>query len=399
MWLVILAGSLTGHAAFVVALNWTEPAPRPAYAAHVQRVTRVPPTVRRPAGEPRRAIVYPHHVRLSEQVTVRSVARLTDEDAARLRQLYERAARLYPFYAGRGRRPGEPLELRLLPFELLNDPTLFSLGGDQRVLGLYYPSRNLIYLTPLALHEPNHVLHELGHHFADVYQLNYGEEYEEVHVHRFTQYVARFERLMRMPHVHRRRPPVMPEWEAAALRTVIDERVVVRSRNLLHPSTKRWLRDKIRLAVTMFGAATGVPEPGRRPLEIRLVDDAALAAAFPSGARRGPAGHYFPRDGVLVTTARALGDTEVLGHYLAHHLIASLPEALDAESVEQLACGFAWDMDRHLQHEVGALGGDLLASGGWADDPARVRTLAVSILQRLGRRSRDDRRGSDPTPR
>ncbi len=261
-----LAVGLTATAGWAYASHTLAP-PSPGVARREIPAYELPPA---PQAEPSSPLRLPHEAWLSDVARVRAAAPLSRPRTERLTQLFADAAALFPAFAGRPEQALEPVELRLVGRDLLNDPAYFDMGGGPAVLGLYFTRANVAYVVPADGRDEQAVLHELAHYFSDVYELHEVDVWlEEAESEGFARWVSRYRRLLEEPHVAKVAPPAPKR-----LRHIepISASLTLRAAAPPSPLMVRWI---LRVAAT---AREVLPAAAASPIELRLHDAAGCRA-------------------------------------------------------------------------------------------------------------------------
>ncbi|OGQ80597.1 MAG: hypothetical protein A2289_21970 [Deltaproteobacteria bacterium RIFOXYA12_FULL_58_15] len=345
---VCLASALV-HLFAALALHLVQPPPYYGWDASDARVLRLREPDPRPplSPEPHLPIVWYGDVQLTHNVRLRTFDSMDPTARADLLQIYKWALELFPAFVGRQKQQVGTLDLRVVPVGLLNNPLYFDVDNDGGTLyGLYYSRLNVAYVTHEVTEHPEHLVHELAHHFFDGYEIYCDDELEEVRARRFEAFFRSFLSRLASDHVDHNSPPDFPTWTEASTAYFLDEGVTLRSMMPLTRERIEWIRKLSRIASSVLPIYTGRFADHLDGIEIRIVEKRFLRSQKKLPHTTAVEGRYYPEHGLVYVSPKALENADMIGHFLAHHFLRHSP--LSREEKEMLSHSFGYELDQRM---------------------------------------------------
>lgn len=321
---LVLAISGLAHLMGALILRTVEPAPYYGWEEpHLTLGTSAQHVRSKPVSpEPSRDVDWSYDAMITDTVRLRSSAPLATATVERITEVFARTVKLFPGWAGKTPIDLGAVDIRVVPLEVLNDPTYFDVDKNGTVYGLYFPRANIGYVTPVAFEHSDHLVHEVAHYLYDEYDVDVDSAQEESRVRKFERYYTVFEHQLDVPHVHAdvlTEPSDLPRWRGAH-RITAD--VSLRTTMVLQSPRALWIDHVVRVTEQSFSKQIGRPSRAIGELEIRVVGATRVGdLGDPDAPAKSYDARYFPAQRIAYVTPEVFRNSDALTHVLGHHLV------------------------------------------------------------------------------
>ena len=298
--------------------------------------------------EPQRPLAWVFEDWLSPDVRLRATFDVDSATVRRFVAVYRRTVRLFPSFADQAPHPSGPLEIRVVDADVLNDPTVFDLDEDGRVLGLYFPSAEVAYLTPASFDDPSHLVHELAHFLYHAYDIDEDVDVEEMRVRRFARELTRFDRSLARPH-HVHPDPPRPTLTSLRVEHDLGDGMTLFADDYTGPTRADWVKRVVDAAVAAFPRLAGAEPQALEPFGVRVQKALPRCGPRPTGPATPCGRRYWLSDSGIITSPAIYGDPEALAHAVGHLLAHQYQLELDVEEEELLATAVATTAHHHMR--------------------------------------------------